>query len=61
MPLTDDKMLDSQPSQIPLGQQKAMEYASDLMTFKPLRPLFQITAYNWKPILLTSIVIAMKM
>ena len=61
MPQTDDRMLDSFVSHIPLGQQQALEHASDLTSFKPLRPLFQITVYNWRPVVLTSIVLAMKM
>jgi hypothetical protein len=31
-----------------------------MISFRPLRPLFQVTAYNWKPVLYTSMLISAK-
>ena len=34
--------------------------AMKLEEFKPLKPLFQVTVYNWRPILYTTIIVSMK-
>ena len=41
-------------------QREIIELASDMLSFKPLRPLFQVTPYNWKPILYIAMLTSLK-
>ena len=37
-----------------------MELSREMENFRLLRPLFQMTVYNWKPIVYTAVILAMK-
>jgi hypothetical protein len=39
---------------------KLLDQAGAIMRQEPLRPLFQVTPYNWRPIVYTSLIMSIK-
>lgn len=62
MPKVDEYLLSESSNQTLFNKSDLLvqETVNQLMKMQPLRPLFQVTAYNWKPILFTALVLSIK-
>lgn len=62
MPKVDENLLSESSTEtlFTKSDMVVLDATNKLMKMRPVRPLFQVTAYNWKPILFTSLVLSIK-